>query len=219
MPSPSVAAAGFSGGTAGASAALAPPDWTALGLVLAIVGAFLVGNAVLFRNPRTMIAERFGVAVPHLRRIRELVFHRVQMSLGFAFLVAGFAAQLYGRARPAAPESAGSLVTWIGIVVVAAVALELAGWWWSRRSLRRHVRAFLRAEPIDLEADPALARELGELYAIEPQHDDTVQAYVARLRRTIGTLPPPRSAQRASETGRRVALVPPEESETAFEET
>ena len=30
------------------------PDWTGVGIILAIVGGFLLANAILFRHPRTL---------------------------------------------------------------------------------------------------------------------------------------------------------------------
>lgn len=166
-------------------APLGPPDWTSLGLVLALVGCFLLANGILLRSPRALVAERLGRAPQHLRHLREFVFHRVQMGLGFGFLVCGFAAQLYGHLQPApapAERDASSPVMWIGLVVVLAVVLELAGWWWSVHSLRGHVRAVLRENPPDFETDPNLAREIGELFGIDSGADETVQSYAQRLR-------------------------------------
>jgi hypothetical protein len=173
------------------------PDWISLGLILAITGGFLLANGVLFRDPRGLLEERFAKPRMHLGTMRALLFHRVQTMLGFAFLLFGFALQLYGRRQaPVPPEPAaeqGSLALWIGLVVLVAVALELAGWWWSQRAFQRHLRAFLRENALDLDTDAGLARELGELFGVESHAEDTVQSYVARLRRSIGIAVPPRA--------------------------
>lgn len=194
IPATAILATASTSGSTGA-ASFGPPDWTSLGLVLAIVGSLLIANGILFRNPKTLVAERLGRAPQQLRRIREFVFHRVQMALGFLFLVAGFAAQLYGRATPPS-ESAASPALWTGIVVVLAVVLEIGGWWWSLQSLRRHVRAHLREFPPDFETDTNLAREIGELIGLESTADETVQSYAARLRTSLG-LAQPRGGARA----------------------
>ncbi|MCC7015014.1 MAG: hypothetical protein IT454_20795 [Planctomycetes bacterium] len=196
------------------------PDWAGLGYVLAIVGCFLLANGILFRNPRALVAERLGRAPQHLRRIREFIFHRVQMGLGFAFLVGGFASMLGGRYQTVPPQ--GSLVMWIGLVIVLAVLLEVVGWWWSTHSLRSHVRDFLRENPPEFETDPALAREVGELFGVETRADETVQSYAARLRHSLGLAVAASrgSRSRADEPVQRGrAAMFGEDSEPGFEET
>jgi hypothetical protein len=204
-----------------------PPDWTSLGLVLALVGCFLLANGILFRNPRSMIAERLGGAPQRLRHLREFVFHRVQMGLGFLFLLGGFSAQLYGNYAPATVANAdrtgtaSSPVMWIGLVVVLAVVLEVVGWWWSVQSLRRSVRRFLRENPPDFETDPNLAREIGELYGIATRAEETVQSYAARLRAELGLALAPRASRVRPDEGPRYATQGTygEESDPGFDET
>lgn len=162
---------------------LAHPDWMGIGLVLAIVGSFLLANSILFRHPRQLVGERFGREVPQLRNIREYIFHRVQVNVGFGFLLAGFGLQLYGHYSPLpAGVEKEFPALWIGIVVVLAVVLLLASWWWSLLAFRRYVREYFRSHPADFEADLGLAREVGDLFGLVSHADDTVESYVARLR-------------------------------------
>lgn len=184
------------------------PDWVGIGLVLAVVGSFLLANSILFRHPRELVQERFGRADQRLRTIREYIFHRVQVNLGFGFLLAGFVLQLYGRYRP--PEAiadTGLSIVWIGLVVALAAMLLLGGWWWSLLAFRRYVIDFLATESGDFESDLDLAREIGELFGVTPHSEDTVQSYMARLRARIGRDLP----RRAERTERRV--VEPDEVE------
>ena len=169
---------------------LAHPDWMGIGLVLAIVGSFLLANSILFRHPRQLVVERFGRSTQQLRKIREYIFHRVQVNVGFGFLLAGFGLQLYGHYSPLPEGVERSFpALWIGIVVVLAVALLLASWWWSLLAFRRYVRDYFRHHPADFEADLALAREIGELFGLTSHADDTVESYVARLRMRVCDLP------------------------------
>ncbi len=162
---------------------LAHPDWMGIGLVLAIVGSFLLANSILFRHPRQLVMERFGREVPQLRNIREYIFHRVQVNVGFGFLLTGFGLQLYGHYSPLPAGFEKEFpALWIGIVVVLAVLLLLASWWWSLLAFRRYVREYFRTNPADFEADLGLAREVGELFGLDSHADDTVESYVARLR-------------------------------------
>ena len=57
----------------------AAPDWAVGGLVLAIAGCFLLANAILLREPRELIQERFGRREARLGSIRGYMFHRVQV--------------------------------------------------------------------------------------------------------------------------------------------
>src|SRR5258708_40312262 len=115
---------------AASPALFAEPDWVALGLVLAMVGAFLLGNAILFRPPRVLVEELFGVRRLRLPAIREYIFHRVQVGVGFVYLLGGFALQLYGRFRVEAPGVEREFPSaWVGALAVLTVVLLAAGWW------------------------------------------------------------------------------------------
>jgi len=173
------------------------PDWAELGLALSIVGCFLLATAILTRSPRDLIEQRFGGSRPSLRSIREPIAGRVQLLLGFAFLMAGFSLQLYAHQAVGSagdPAAAGRVPAFlIGLVVVCAAGLSLVGWWWSNVLVRRHLRAYFREHPRDFETDMPLAREVGELFGVVPHAEDTVQTYVARLRRKADL--PTRAAQ------------------------
>lgn len=168
------------------------PDGRVLGLSLVILGLFLVANAMLFRGPRSLIEERFGGRRPKLRSIRELVFQRVQLMLGFAFLIAGCGAQLYGVLNPPAadaPPTSASL--WIGLVVVLGVASELGAWWFSLQSFRGQLKRWFKENPPELETDMPLAREVGEVFGVESSGEDTVESYCARVRKALELAPRP----------------------------
>ncbi len=182
------------------------PDWVTLGLVLAVVGSFLLGNAVLFRHPRDLVRERFAasLAAPSSARvapligIREQIFHRLQISTGFFYLVLGFALQLVGRFRPMQPGIETAFpVFWVAVIALVTALLLVFGWWSSSRTFRRHVRAHLARNPPDFEADMTFAREVGELFGIESHPDDTVESFTGRLRKELKLPPPARQTSRA----------------------
>jgi hypothetical protein len=184
-------------------------DWESLGLVLCVLGCFLLANGVLLRDPRSLLAQRLARAAPPLRTLRELVFQRVQTGLGLLFLSGGFVVQLLGRAAPqgAEPDLPGSIALWVGLIVLVGLALELCGWWWSLFSFRRQVGRFLRADPPDLSADMILARELGELFGVHSHETDTVQSYLERVHAAIG-LGPPRAVARRRPSGAQAEFEP-----------
>jgi len=164
------------------------PDWFGIGLVLSIVGGFLLANAILFRHPRNLVAEHFGRGISRLSSIREYIFHRLQVHLGFLFLLVGFGLQLYGHYRPPleVPADRGFPTLWVGGVLVGVVVLEIVGWWLSHWLFRRYVREHFRAHPPDLTSDMRLARELGELFGIPSTGDESVQSYLAKIRVALG---------------------------------
>jgi len=166
------------------------PDVFAVGLLLAIVGCFLLANSIVFRHPRTLVEQFFGQEERRLTSIRAYIFHRVQVHLGFLFLLGGLGLQLFGRFGSAAAKAGTTEVPlpWVGLVVLAVVVLELGGWWLSHALFRRYVREFFLQHPPDLEADLTLARELGELFGIPSQGDDSVPSYLLRIRHRIGLL-------------------------------
>jgi hypothetical protein len=183
-----------------------PPDWGSLGLVLCLAGGCLLAHGTLVRDPQSLVEERFGRPRADLRSLRSMLFHRVQTLLGFSLLLAGFAAQLYARAVPQPVGTSGSAALWTGGVVLAAALLELSAWWWSLVTVRRHLRAWFRQHPPDFEGDPALAREVGDLFGVDSEADEAVQTYAQRLRRELGLSPPragapPRSPPEDDESG------------------
>jgi hypothetical protein len=184
------------------------PDWTSLGILLAIVGSFLLGNAILFRPPRVLVEELFQLRRRRLAAVREYVFHRVQVGVGFLYLTGGFALELFGRYQPldpSAPRSFPSL--WAGALLVLTLALLVLGWFYASHSFRVTLREHFRANPPDLENDRELARELGELFEVAAHPEDTVESYAARLRSTLRLALPDRRPSRAQ----------PDEAQDPFE--
>jgi hypothetical protein len=175
-------------------ASIADPDWLGIGLLLTLVGGFLLANAVLFLGPRWRVAERLGGTRPELRSLRDAVFLRVQTGLGFAFLLAGFGVQLYGHV--ARTDASAALPFWAGGVVLALIVLEIAGWRLAHALFRRALREHFLVAPPDFETEIALAREVGALFDMKSRADETVSSYAERLRRQLG-LPAPGRRERA----------------------
>jgi hypothetical protein len=162
------------------------PDWSVLGWVAAIVGTFLIANATLLEHPRHLVSRYLGPSQGRLQSVREYVYNRVQTTLGFGFLLAGFGLQLVGHYKARGAGEPPLSMAWIGGIVVLAVALLFVGWWWSLLAFRRYVREYFAEHPRNLEADPQTAREIGDLLGVESYGDDTVEDYVLRLRRKAG---------------------------------
>ncbi len=169
-------------------------DWHSVGLVLAGLGAFLIGIAVLARGHRGLVSELLGARARGLVRLREMLFQRALLVVGFAWLAAGFALELLGHLHPVTSPSFP--VAWAGAILVATLALLGLAWAWALRAARSAVREHLLQAPRDLAADMGLARELGELFGVESRPEDTVETFVERLERSIGLPERPRSTVR-----------------------
>lgn len=166
-------------------------DWTSVGLVLAGLGACLIGVAILARGKRGLARELFGAHAGGVVRLRETLFQRALLVVGFGWLAAGFALQLLGRLRPAAaPEFP---VAWAGAVLVATLLLLGLAWAWALRAARAAVRAHLALSPRDLAHDLAFARELGHLFGVESRAEDSVESYLGRLEAALGLPRRPRT--------------------------
>jgi len=181
-------------------------DWFGVGALLAIAGGFLLAAALPFRHPRSLVEQRFGAIDRRLASIREYVFHRVQVQLGFLLLVAGFALELYGHrqaAAPAAPAGAGSGVSavWVGGLVLGVAVLLLGAWWWAQLLARGYVREFVRRQGDKLDLDAGLVRELGELFGVPPRAEDTVPSYWLRIRARMGLSDPAPARARGPRSG------------------
>lgn len=165
-------------------------DWGSVGLVLALVGAFLIGCAVLARGHKPLVEALFGDRRPRPAGLREAIFQRALLVVGFTWLAAGFALELFGRLRPA--QATSFPVAWSAGIALATGALLGLAWVWASREARRSVREHLRAQPRDLRQEMALAKELGELYGVESRAEDTVGTYLERLHAAIGIEAPQR---------------------------
>jgi hypothetical protein len=162
-------------------------DWSSLGLVACIVGAFLIANSTLFEHPRSLVARYFGrKGSGRLQSVRDYIYNRVQTTLGFAFLLAGFGFQLVGHFRSVPVGAAPLSMAWVGVIVASAVMLLFCGWWWSLWAFRRYLREYFGQHPRNLLREPQVAREIGDLWGIESRDEDTVEDYVARLVRETG---------------------------------
>jgi hypothetical protein len=178
-------------------ASLHATDWFGIGLLLCLAGGFVLANAALLLSPRAR--ETFHGERSDLRALRHAVFFRVQIFLGFLFLLSGLLLELFGRYAGAtgAPEFP---VFGAGGVVLAVVLLEVAARWVSHALFRRSLREHFRRQPSDFETDIALAREVGALVDMPSRSDETVQSYVERLRRALG-LPAPGRRERPRPRG------------------
>lgn len=169
-----------------AASALVPRAFD-LACLLGALGAFLLGNAFLLASPRRFVAERLSGDRPPLAALRESLFQRFLVGLSCAYLCAAFALALADGGAPRERDEAGAFpVAAAALVLVGTLAFVALGAWWSARDFRSLVRRALARGPVDLDADPELAREIGELFGVPAREADTVNTYAQRLRSELG---------------------------------
>jgi len=170
-------------------------DCQVLGLTMCIVGVVAFANSIVYRRPRQVIEEFFGASRPSLRSIKDHVLRKVHTYYGLGFLIAGFLFQILGwlpavahgdRPTPLLP------IFIVGVIVVSA-GFEIGAARYSRSSFRRHLRKFFRAHPeYPLERNLEVAKEIGEVFDLKAQPEETVEGYLARVRQAIGIEAPGR---------------------------
>jgi hypothetical protein len=162
------------------STASALPDWTSLGLFLVIVGGFLLASALVLRPPREWVEQALGLARPRLAALREQVFHRVQMAVGFLYILGGFALQLYGRMSMSEAGPREFPAVWAGAMLVGTLVLLGLGWWYSTQTFRHAL------VEVDLVSQSELAREIGLLIGVRPQPGESTEIFAQRVQRALG---------------------------------
>lgn len=166
--------------------ASALPDWTSLGLFLVIVGGFLLASALVLRPPREWVEHALGLARPRLAALREQIFHRVQLAVGFLYILGGFALQLYGRHALSDAEVREFPAVWAGAVLVGTLVLLALGWWYATHAFRQALVEVLETRPVDLVSQSELAKEIGLLVGVRPQPGESTELFAQRVQRALG---------------------------------
>jgi hypothetical protein len=183
-------------------------DFASLGL--ATVGLFFICCAVVQKKPRHILEEAFGLYRGGLRDLKASVFKRNQVVMGFCCVVLAIVLNL---ASPPVTDVNGLLG---GLPVLAKVAslvvfmlvlcgvLNYLSRFWSKTAFRRLVHEVVAEYRWPFEENMVLTREIGRLLGVEESDEDTVQTYVARVRRHLDLpleVSPERSQRRVSRIG------------------
>lgn len=123
-----------------------------------------------------------------LSSLRHYVDAKHHVFAGCAFLILGFAVQLCGLLIRTSNELvATSVLVWEGVTVFAAAALVWAlSIWMSRRSLCRYLRDFFQRSEWAFEKNMPLTREIGDLFEIPYTPEDSIEAYIGKVRIALG---------------------------------
>lgn len=169
-----------------------------IGYALNIVGLFFLASAITFKKPRRQVEELLGIErTRSLYAIREQIVNQTQTYIGFGILLVGFVLlmmEALERRAVQPPPGPVTSVGWIFAVLLGAVAattlvLKIVQRGFVKSKFRRLVREVVRDSRFNLEKNPSLAVQIGELLHIPKQPDQSVPDYVAKVRTALGIEP------------------------------
>ena len=186
---------------------MAASELAVIGLTCNLVGVFFLANSIIFRRPRKVIEEFFGVGVGALATIRDYALNKIQVIIGFLFLNAGFLLQAFAHLDLLADRWTTVMISLA--IVFSAVAVYLIGAVYSRRSFKRYLREFFQSHAWSFTDNMAVTKEIGVFLGIRHTQDMTVEDYVRKVRQALGVTTPPKPLPSAgvaqgADRGRRV---------------
>ncbi len=168
---------------------------TVIGCALNVIGLFFLASAISFKQPRRQIEELLGLErARSLLTVREQLVNQIQAYLGFGILVVGFVllmGEALERTRPAGATGTDPHLVWIVALLTVAtlgttVALKLIKEGYVRSKFRRLLREVVKESSFNLEKNPQLSVQIGELLHIPKGADESVAEYIAKVRAVLG---------------------------------
>ncbi|MBM4016178.1 MAG: hypothetical protein FJ293_14610 [Planctomycetes bacterium] len=168
---------------------------TVIGCALNVIGLFFLASAISFKQPRRQIEELLGLErARSLLMVREQLVNHIQTYLGFGILVVGFVllmGEALERTRPAGATGSDPHLVWIVALLTVAtlgttVALKLIKEGYVRSKFRRLLREVVKESSFNLEKNPQLSVQIGELLHIPKSGEESVNEYIAKVRAVLG---------------------------------
>ena len=178
------------------------PELLVIGLTCCLVGVFFLANSIIFRRPRRVVEEFFGVGAGSLELVRDYALNKIQVVIGFLFLNAGLLFQAFA-VLGGMTDKVFTLIVCASIVVFAFV-VYLVGATYSRRAFKRYLHSFFQKHAWSFTDNMAVTKEIGAFLGIHHTPDMTVEEFVHRVKKALGV--PAEMA--ASGSDRRRALGP-----------
>jgi len=181
-----------------------------IGYALNVVGLFFLASAIRFKKPRRQIEELLGLERGNaLHAAREHLVNQIQTYIGFVILVIGFVllmSQALDRPAAAEPREDPNL-KWIVVILLASTlattaVLKIVQLGFVRTKFRRLLREIVRDSKFNLEKNPQLALQIGELLNVPKQPDQSVSDYIRLVKTTLGIPVPPAAGGAAAGLGR-----------------
>mgnify|MGYP001468024119 CR=1 FL=1 len=183
------------------------PELIVIGLACILVGLFLLANSIVFRSPRHLIGEFFGVGQGTLRPLRDYILNKIQVVIGFLFLTAGVVLQAWSFWA----QIENKLPTLIicAVLVCFATGVWLIGNVYSRRSFQRYLGEFFGEHEFNFHQNIELTKQMGKAFGIPTSPDESVEQYVAKVMRALGIDPRARASTMTASRQRLREMAPP----------
>ena len=185
-------------------------DFDFLSLTMGLVGLFFICCAINSRRPKHILEEAFGLYGGGLRHLKTSVFKKNQLVLGFVGILFAIIINVF-KDSMAAPAVDGLLKRdnpfgLAAAMIVTVAALSSILYWlcrvWSKWQFRKIVSEVVSEHQWPFESNVALTIEIGETLGLTREPDDTVEAYLQKLRAYLDLPPLVDSERRTSRTSR-----------------
>jgi len=167
-------------------------DLIILGLTLQIVGIYFLASSIVFKRPKRILEEIYGIRKGSLRPVKDTVYRKYQIIGGFLFLMIGYIFQTFGVVRRVEVNSI--FEHWrIGIVLVVLLVsilavtmiINLIGLIWTRMSFKRMLIQFIQQHSDALTLNRLLTKEMGEILGVPKGEDMTIDEYIAEIKERL----------------------------------
>lgn len=161
--------------------------------VLGMAGVYFVCTAALWTKPRHQLEEYFGVYQGGLRNLRAAVFRKHQTILGGVVLLVAILLHQF-RDLLANHESRSLLkacpwpafvAVWLLSIATLCVVLGVSIRRFSQWQFRRIIQDILKEHRWPFAKNTELTLEIGNLLGVRRKEDDTIETYIARLRKDL----------------------------------
>ncbi len=167
-------------------------DLIILGLTLQIVGIYFLASSIVFKRPKKVLEEIYGIRKGSLRPVKDTVYRKYQIISGFLFLMIGYVFQIYGVVRRVDVGSyfgewriGTVLIVLLVSILAVTMIINLIGMVWTRKSFQRMVLQFCQQHADALTLNRALTKEMGEILGVPKAENMTIDEYIAEIKERL----------------------------------
>jgi len=167
---------------------MALSDVAVLGLTFQVVGIYFLAASIVFKKPRRVLDDLYGIKRGNLREVRDTVYRKNQVLFGMFFLLAGYLLEIYGvlpTQGPGMPVGRQPLLVLAFLVVLilaVSAIINILGIIYTHRSFKRMLVRFLQENPRLLQENRNLTKEMGELLEVPIRADASFEEYLLQIR-------------------------------------